>query len=244
MLTSSTTSSQGHLPQRPMSWDRFTISPEELERELYLNLEGEDLEPMGTSNLGKVSFSLNYITQKKLLNVTVISAINLPAKFRKGSADPYIKVTILPEKSPKFVTRVKRNSLNPIYNESFSFSTRKMTLDGKKLRFSACDYDKFSRRVVIGYAVFPLHEAGIVDSVTDEIKTGEIIRDLKENIDTETSNGELSVTCCYDPIKSQLSLYIEKARDIKTQDDKEIGNIVLQHLAGVGQDPSDFRGLN
>lgn len=39
-------------------------------------------------------------------------------------SDPYMKVTMLPERKPKFETKIKRNTLNPIYNETFSFNVR------------------------------------------------------------------------------------------------------------------------
>ena len=68
------------------------------------------------------------------------------AAVRKGSADPYVKITILPEKSPKYSTKVKRNSLNPVFEEEFSFSLRKGQINGRVLKITVCDYDKFSRR--------------------------------------------------------------------------------------------------
>lgn len=41
---------------------------------------------------------------------------------RNGMSDPYMKVTILPERKPKFETKIKRNTLNPGYNETFLFN--------------------------------------------------------------------------------------------------------------------------
>jgi hypothetical protein len=34
--------------------------------------------------------------------------------YLSSCSDPYIKVTILPERKPKFETRIKRNTLNPV----------------------------------------------------------------------------------------------------------------------------------
>jgi synaptotagmin-1 len=38
-----------------------------------------------------------------------------------GTSDPYVKVYLLPEKKKKFQTKVQRKSLNPVFNESFTF---------------------------------------------------------------------------------------------------------------------------
>lgn len=38
-----------------------------------------------------------------------------------GTSDPYVKVFLLPDKKKKFQTKVQRKSLNPVFNESFTF---------------------------------------------------------------------------------------------------------------------------
>ena len=55
------------------------------------------------------------------LSVSVIEAIDLPGMDMSGTSDPYVKVYLLPEKKPKFETRVHRKTLNPIFNETFVF---------------------------------------------------------------------------------------------------------------------------
>jgi len=58
------------------------------------------------------------------LSVSVIEAIDLPGMDMSGTSDPYVKVCLLPEKKPKFETRVHRKTLNPIFNETFVFKVR------------------------------------------------------------------------------------------------------------------------
>lgn len=53
--------------------------------------------------------------------MSVIEAIDLPGMDMSGTSDPYVKVCLLPEKKPKFETRVHRKTLNPIFNETFMF---------------------------------------------------------------------------------------------------------------------------
>lgn len=51
----------------------------------------------------------------------IIQAADLPALDIGGTSDPYVKVFLLPEKKKKFETKVHRKTLNPTFNESFTF---------------------------------------------------------------------------------------------------------------------------
>ena len=41
-----------------------------------------------------------------------------------GTSDPYVKVYIMPEKKKKFETKVHRKTLNPVFNETFTFKVK------------------------------------------------------------------------------------------------------------------------
>lgn len=41
-----------------------------------------------------------------------------------GTSDPYVKVYLLPDKKKKFETKVHRKTLNPVFNEQFTFKVR------------------------------------------------------------------------------------------------------------------------
>lgn len=64
---------------------------------------------------------LEYDFNNNSLNVTVIQAEELPALDMGGTSDPYVKVYLLPDKKKKFETKVHRKTLNPVFNESFTF---------------------------------------------------------------------------------------------------------------------------
>ena len=53
--------------------------------------------------------------------MNIIEATDLPGMDMSGTSDPYVKVYLLPEKKPKFETRVHRKTLNPVFNETFVF---------------------------------------------------------------------------------------------------------------------------
>lgn len=64
---------------------------------------------------------LEYDFNANALTVTVMQAEELPALDMGGTSDPYVKVYLLPDKKKKFETKVHRKTLNPVFNESFTF---------------------------------------------------------------------------------------------------------------------------
>ena len=60
--------------------------------------------------------------EKSILNITVVKCNGLPARDSNvGSSDPYVKLQLLPDKQHKVKTRVMRRTLNPVYDEDFTF---------------------------------------------------------------------------------------------------------------------------
>ena len=48
-------------------------------------------------------------------------AKDLAAKDANGLSDPYVRVTLLPDKKHRLETKIKRRTLNPRWNETFYF---------------------------------------------------------------------------------------------------------------------------
>lgn len=55
------------------------------------------------------------------LTVGIKQANGLKAMDLGGSSDPYVKVYICPDKSKTCETKVLRSTLNPVFNEQFTF---------------------------------------------------------------------------------------------------------------------------
>lgn len=51
----------------------------------------------------------------------MLQAAELPALDMGGTSDPYVKVFLLPDKKKKYETKVHRKTLNPAFNETFTF---------------------------------------------------------------------------------------------------------------------------
>lgn len=71
---------------------------------------------------------LEYDFNSNSLAVTVIKAEELPALDMGGTSDPYVKVYLLPDKKKKFETKVHRKTLNPEFNETFTFKVCKLSI--------------------------------------------------------------------------------------------------------------------
>lgn len=58
--------------------------------------------------------------------VGILQAAELPAMDVGGSSDPYVKLYLLPDKKKKFETKVHRKTLDPSFNETFTFKVTQM----------------------------------------------------------------------------------------------------------------------
>ncbi|KAK2088997.1 Synaptotagmin-3 [Saguinus oedipus] len=75
------------------------------------------------ADLGELNFSLCYLPTAGRLTVTIIKASNLKAMDLTGFSDPYVKASLISEgrRLKKRKTSIKKNTLNPTYNEALVF---------------------------------------------------------------------------------------------------------------------------
>lgn len=100
-------------------WNQVQPDMDELTENVEeIAVEGEKKEEI---KLGRLSYKLEYDFNQSNLNVTVNQAEELPALDMGGTSDPYVKVYLLPDKKKKFETKVHRKTLNPVFNENFTF---------------------------------------------------------------------------------------------------------------------------
>ncbi|KAL2093724.1 hypothetical protein ACEWY4_011036 [Coilia grayii] len=103
-------------------------------------------------NLGDICFSLRYVPTASKLTVVILEAKNLKRMDQGGSSDPYVKVQLILEKKKwkKKKTSVKKRTLNPYFNESFTFEVSFDQIQKVQLVISVWDHDKVSRNDAIG----------------------------------------------------------------------------------------------
>uniref|UniRef100_W5MWV4 Synaptotagmin 6 n=1 Tax=Lepisosteus oculatus TaxID=7918 RepID=W5MWV4_LEPOC len=104
-------------------------------------------------DLGEIMFSLCYLPTAGRLTLTVIKCRNLKAMDITGySADPYVKVSLICDgrRLKKKKTTIKKNTLNPTYNEAIIFDIPPESMDQVSLLISVMDYDRVGHNEIIG----------------------------------------------------------------------------------------------
>jgi len=94
--------------------------------------------------LGDICFSLRYVPTAGKLTVVILEAKNLKKMDVGGLSDPYVKISLMQngKRLKKKKTTIKKNTLNPYYNESFSFEVPFEQIQKVTLIITVLDYDK------------------------------------------------------------------------------------------------------
>ena len=106
--------------------------------------------------LGSINFSLEYNQETHLLTVHLIEAENLVSRSFSGTADPYCKVCLLPNRRAQLQSKIHRKTTYPVFDEEFIFEVSPDELDTLTLELFLYDYDEFSRHEGIGQVKVPL----------------------------------------------------------------------------------------
>ncbi|XP_050929077.1 synaptotagmin VIII isoform X2 [Lates calcarifer] len=103
-------------------------------------------------NLGEICFSLRYVPTAGKLTVVILEAKNLKKMDLGGSSDPYVKVQLALDKRKwkKRKTSIKKATLNPYYNESFTFDVAFEQIQRVNLVVSVWDHDAMTRNDAMG----------------------------------------------------------------------------------------------
>ncbi|XP_062601764.1 synaptotagmin-1-like isoform X1 [Saccostrea cucullata] len=185
--------------------------------ELEVNMEQDDDNESTKSEvkLGKLQFQLDYDFTKNELTVGVIQAADLPGMDMSGTSDPYVKVYLLPDKKKKFETKVHRKTLNPVFNETFTFKNVPYAeIGGKTLVFAIYDFDRFSKHDQIGQVKIPLNTVDLCQVIEEW-------RDLiSPDNDAEKENklGDICFSLRYVPTAGKLTVVILEAKNLKKMD--------------------------
>ncbi|XP_011307516.1 uncharacterized protein [Fopius arisanus] len=117
---------------------------------------------------GEVEFSLQYDYKQLTFEVHVSQCKDLaPVDIKRNRSDPYVKVYLLPDKSKggKRKTKVKKHTLNPIFDETLKFHIGLNGLETRTLWLTVWHSDMFGRNDFLGEVRMPL-ENKIFDDPT------------------------------------------------------------------------------
>ncbi|XP_061415814.1 synaptotagmin-1-like isoform X1 [Lethenteron reissneri] len=102
--------------------------------------------------LGDICISLRYVPTAGKLTIVVLEAKNLKKMDVGGLSDPYVKIHLMQngKRLKKKKTTIKKNTLNPYYNESFSFEVPFEQIQKVQVVVTVLDYDKLGKNEAIG----------------------------------------------------------------------------------------------
>lgn len=123
------------------------------------SVEGEQ----GQENkLGDICFSLRYVPTAGKLTVVILEAKNLKKMDVGGLSDPYVKIAVMMngKRVKKKKTSIKKCTLNPYYNESFTFEVPFEQIQKVQLVVTVVDYDRIGTSEPIGKVVLGCNAAG------------------------------------------------------------------------------------
>ncbi|XP_028842137.1 synaptotagmin Va isoform X2 [Denticeps clupeoides] len=116
----------------------------------YKDLVGGEKEEQ--EKLGDICISLRYVPTSGKLTVCIMEAKNLKKMDVGGLSDPFVKVVLQHngKRLKKKKTTVKQNTLNPYFNESFSFEIPFAQIQKIQVLITVYDYDKLGSNDAIG----------------------------------------------------------------------------------------------
>nr|XP_018897966.1 PREDICTED: uncharacterized protein LOC109031092 isoform X1 [Bemisia tabaci]XP_018897967.1 PREDICTED: uncharacterized protein LOC109031092 isoform X1 [Bemisia tabaci] len=108
---------------------------------------------------GEVEFGLLYNYKAGALEVHVKQCRDLAAvDTKRNRSDPYVKVYLLPDKSKagKRKTKVKKHTLNPVFDEVLKFHINLEDLETRTMWLTIWHSDMFGRNDFLGEVMMPL----------------------------------------------------------------------------------------
>ncbi|XP_015586870.1 synaptotagmin 1 isoform X2 [Cephus cinctus] len=165
--------------------------------------------------LGKLQYKLEYDFNSNSLAVTVIQAEELPALDMGGTSDPYVKVYLLPDKKKKFETKVHRKTLNPVFNETFTFKgVPYADAMNKTLVFAIFDFDRFSKHDQIGEVKVPLCQVDLAQTIEEWRE----LQSVEGEGGQDNKLGDICFSLRYVPTAGKLTVVILEAKNLKKMD--------------------------
>nr|XP_020449228.1 synaptotagmin-1-like isoform X1 [Monopterus albus]XP_020449229.1 synaptotagmin-1-like isoform X1 [Monopterus albus] len=161
---------------------------------------------------GKLLYSLEYNAALCELLIGIKQADSLKAMDLGKSSDPYVRVYLLPEKIKTCETKVFKHTLNPVFNEQFTFPIAKSSLLNSTVVMQVYDFNRFTKHDIIGEIRMQL-------ASVDWNHVIEEWQDLAEPAKFEEENlGEICFSLRYVPTAGKLTVVILEAKNLKSMD--------------------------
>uniref|UniRef100_W5NHV9 Synaptotagmin like 3 n=1 Tax=Lepisosteus oculatus TaxID=7918 RepID=W5NHV9_LEPOC len=108
---------------------------------------------------GEIELSIAYNFKLSCLEISVRACKNLAyGDTKRKRCNPYVKIYLLPDKSPhsKLKTAVKKNTVDPVFNETFRYNIERSQLETRTLQASLWHSGTLKRKVFLGEVLISL----------------------------------------------------------------------------------------
>ncbi|GFO38308.1 synaptotagmin-15 [Plakobranchus ocellatus] len=162
---------------------------------------------------GRLWYSLLYNHDAGQLCVTLVKVKELPGRGNNNNTrDPFVKMFLLPDERTCRMSKVKKKTLNPVYNETLTFMVPKEEISKRVLRFSVYDVDKRRVRHSLGHVM--------VNLKNEDLSKGDIKwADLEPTVQATASLGDLQVSLMYIPLTDKIKIGLHKAKNLNRMAD-------------------------
>ncbi|XP_041661184.1 synaptotagmin-like protein 3 isoform X2 [Cheilinus undulatus] len=106
---------------------------------------------------GELELALAYDSRSSCLEITVSACRNLMCgDVKRKKCNPYVKLYVLPDKTGKMKTAVKKNTIDPVFDEVLKCHIERPLLFGKRLQATVWHSGTLRRKVFLGEVLIPL----------------------------------------------------------------------------------------
>ncbi|NWS80637.1 SYT1 protein, partial [Toxostoma redivivum] len=188
--------------------------------------EMEDLEwEVEQKRRGKLQYSLEYNFRIQELKVGVKQAVELKAMDSGGTSDPYVIVYLTSDMRKRYETKVYRKTLNPIFNESFTFQVPQAEVSESTLVMQIYDFNRFAKHDIIGEVRLPLASVNLQHVIEQWSDLAVASKMEEEHL------GEICFSLRYVPSSGKLTVLILEAKQLKRMDSNGLSDpFVKVHL--------------
>jgi hypothetical protein len=171
-----------------------------------------DFEEHPREYLGKINFSMSFEKETGTMSVHILEAVDLKAMDISGTSDPYVKVSLLPERKDIKVTKIHRRNLCPKFSQTLHFPGHSSKrLNDMTLCIQVMDHDRFSRDDPIGEVLLPMKNVKLDNAPV-------YWKHLQKPTIHKEYKGEVMLSLCYLPQSNKLTAVVIKAKDLPHKD--------------------------
>ncbi|XP_044146262.1 synaptotagmin-like protein 3 [Bufo gargarizans] len=193
---------------------------------------------------GEIELAISYNLKTCTLEILIKACKNLAhGEEKRKKCNPYVKTYLLPDKSPnsKMKTSVKKNTVDPSFNESLKYTMKRSQLETRTLQISVWHAGRLKRKVFLGEVLIPLEFWNFEDNSTKSFIWYQLKAKPKKTEELSLQyHGELCVKIRLErPPVSRTFLYEHMSDDVRHIDVVQL-HLVIKSACNLSLRPDGF----